>query len=137
MPDYTKLKQAAAKDVADNKATWEQNAQEIKDAAKKAGELQAYFKKALETHRNNAKMAQAEYGGWSKLAQSIIDKQAELATAKKSKDKETAANLEKELKKLEKTAKSYEASFSKGIEAANAHKDEVRTRIDGLNAITI
>ncbi len=136
MADYTKLKQSADKTIAENKATWDQNAQDIKAAVKRAGELQAYFKKALETHRSNAKMAEAEYGGWSKLATSIVEKQAELAAAKKAKDTETVAGLEAEIKKLEKRAKAYEANISKGVTSANTHKDDVRAKIDALNAIT-
>ena len=136
MDDYGKLKQSADKTNAENKTTWENNAQQIKDAIKKAGELQAYFRKALTTHQNNAKLAQAEYGGWSKLAESIIEKQAQLAEAKKAKDKAAIAGAEKELKKLEKSAQSYQTNISNGVEQANGYMTDVRARIEALEAIT-
>ncbi len=135
MDDYAKLKKSADKVNAENLATWKTHEEEIRTAIAKAAGVQAYLKKALATHQSNAKMAQAEYGGWSKLATGITERQAELAAAKKAKDRAAVAEAEKELKKLMKAAKPYQANISKGVETANTHMTDVRTRIDALEAV--
>lgn len=137
MDDYSKIKKDADKVIAENSTSWKDSHKEIKDAMKKAQQIHEYLKKALETHVSNAKMAQAEYGGWSKMADEIIAKQKELAEAKKAKDKAAVADLEKELKKLEKPAKSYQANITKGVETANEHMSGVREKIAAVNAIAL
>lgn len=137
MEDYSKLKKSADKVATENKAQWKANEKEIKDALKRCNEIRDHLKKALQTHIDNAKMAHAEYGGWTKLADDIIAQQTKLADAKKNKDKAAQTGIEKELKKLEKPATAYEANISAGVGTANDYMNEVRKVITALDDITL
>lgn len=135
MDDYAKLKKTASKTATENTDAWKQNEADIKESLKKAEKVVEYLKKSLTTHTDNSKMAYAEFGGWTKLADEIIEKQTAHAAAKKAKDKAKMKDIEKELKKLEKSASAYETNISKGVETANTHLAEVRKCMTSVDAV--
>ncbi len=107
MTDYAKLKKTVVANAADNKKAIAAGRKMIAEGAKKADALARFFARSAERTDLLATKLQKKLAAWTRVADDILARQAELEAARAAGDADEVRKLETSIAALDRLAESH------------------------------